>query len=102
LSFCGKAAHEANGLRASNARPYKAPCKNIPQEYFCKKKLFPKREKSKSHTQSSDGKEHCAVIFKDRNKTHHPGTLLPMALPKFYLLYHAGAAVSMQTGFLQK
>uniref|UniRef100_UPI003FEEFC7B hypothetical protein n=1 Tax=Gemmiger formicilis TaxID=745368 RepID=UPI003FEEFC7B len=67
-----------------------------------KKKLFPKREKSKNHTQSSDGKEHCAVIFKDRNKTHHPGTLLPMALPKFNLLYHAGTAVSMQTGFLQK
>ena len=67
-----------------------------------KKKLFPKREKSKSHTQSNNGKEHCAVIFKDRNKTHHPGTLLPMALPTFYLLYHAGTAVSMQTGFLQK
>jgi hypothetical protein len=74
LSFCGKAAHEANGLRASNARPYKAPCKNIPQGYFCKKKLFPKREKSKSHTQSGDGKEHSAVIFKDRNKTHHPAS----------------------------
>ncbi|MFR6107570.1 hypothetical protein [Gemmiger formicilis] len=83
--------------------PTKPHAKTSRRDIFAKKKNFSQKGKSqKSHTQSGDRKEHCAVIFKDRNKTHHPSTLLPMTLPTFYLLYHAGAAVSMQTGFLQK
>ena len=46
---------------------------------FGQKKTFPKREKSKSHTQINSGKKHCTVNFEARNKLHHhSGKLLPV------------------------
>ncbi|MEE1513533.1 MAG: hypothetical protein UGA93_12370, partial [Gemmiger formicilis] len=56
LSFCGKAEHEANGLRASNARPYKAHAKTSRRDIFAKKNFSQKGKSQKVTHKAATGK----------------------------------------------